>query len=102
MPARGLQFVLYAQGNLSDPCGPAFALNLNTGARMRHHVGLDPDAEPRFWFTLDVAIAREHGPARMVPPAVTVNVRARPIGMDTPVVDGTRYRAAAASHRPVI
>ena len=69
-PARGLEFVLYAQDDLPDPRGPAFVLNLNTGARMRHHIGLDPDAEPRFWFTLDVAIAREHGRALAgAPPA---------------------------------
>jgi hypothetical protein len=59
-PVRGLEFVLYARADLADPSGPAFVLNLNTGAGMRHHVGLDPGAEPRFWFTLDVAIAREH------------------------------------------
>jgi hypothetical protein len=69
-PARGLEFVLYAQADLSDPRGPAFVLNLNTGARMCRHVGLDPEAEPRFWFTLDVAIAREHARALVgAPPA---------------------------------
>ena len=52
-PVRGLEFVLYA-----DP--PAFQLNLNTGPGMEHHEGYDPDAEPRFWFVLDLAIAREH------------------------------------------
>jgi len=57
---RGLEFVLYAHDDLADPQGPAFQLNLNSGPRMKQHVGYDPDAEPRFWFTLDVAIAREH------------------------------------------
>ncbi len=52
-PVRGLEFVLYA-----DP--PAFQLNLNTGPGMEHHEGYDPDAEPRFWFVLDLAIAMEH------------------------------------------
>jgi hypothetical protein len=52
-PVRGLEFVLYA-----DP--PAFQLNLNTGPGMDHHEGYDPDAEPGFWFVLDLAIAREH------------------------------------------
>ncbi len=52
-PVRGLEFVLYA-----DP--PAFQLNLNTGPGMEHHEGYDPDAEPRFWFVLDLAIAQEH------------------------------------------
>jgi hypothetical protein len=59
-PVRGLEFVLYAREDLADPRGPAFQLNLNTGPGMEHHAGFDPAAEPRFWFVLDVAIAREH------------------------------------------
>jgi hypothetical protein len=59
-PVRGLEFVLYAREDLADPRGPAFQLNLNTGPRMDHHAGYDPVTEPRFWFVLDVAIAREH------------------------------------------
>ena len=59
-PVRGLEFVLYAHGDLNDPAGPAFQLNLNSGARMTQHEGFDPAGEPRFWFTLDVAIARQH------------------------------------------
>ncbi len=59
-PVRGLEFVLYAREDLADPEGPAFSLNLNTGPGMDHHEGYHPDAEPRFWFTLDVSIAREH------------------------------------------
>src|ERR687896_48854 len=58
-PVRGLEFVLYAREDLSDSHAPAFQLNLNTGPRMEHHVGYDPDAEPLFWFVLDTAIARE-------------------------------------------
>jgi hypothetical protein len=58
-PARGLEFVLYARAGLRDERGPAFQLNLNTGPRMPRHVGLDPSCEPRFWFTLDVSIARQ-------------------------------------------
>src|SRR4051812_12858987 len=50
-PVRGLEFVLYAEP-------PRFQLNLNTGPGMEHHEGYDPDAEQRFWFVLDVAIAR--------------------------------------------
>jgi hypothetical protein len=73
-PVRGLEFVLYAREDLRDPRGPAFSLNLNTGPGMRRHAGYDPDAEPRFWFILDVAIGREHArsltgaaPADMLP-----------------------------------
>ena len=59
-PVRGLEFVLYAQDDLADPRGPGFQLNLNSGPAMTYQEGYDPDAEPRFWFVLDVAIAREH------------------------------------------
>src|SRR3954467_13141381 len=50
-PGPGLEFVLYAEP-------PRFLLNLNTGPGMEHHEGYDPEAEERFWFVLDVAIAR--------------------------------------------
>src|SRR4051794_21459919 len=75
-PVRGLEFVLYAREDLTDPAGPAFQLNLNSGPRMDQHAGYDPDAEPRFWFVLDVAIARERSrplagqPPREVLPAL--------------------------------
>jgi hypothetical protein len=59
-PARGLEFVLYAEADLLRVEGPAFQLNLNTGARMARHVAFDPAADPRFWFVIDVAMAREH------------------------------------------
>ena len=39
---------------------------------MDHHAGYDPDAEPRFWFVLDVAIAREHALSLAGPPPATV------------------------------
>jgi Domain of unknown function (DUF4111) len=74
-PVRGLEFVLYAREDLLDVQGPAFQLNLNTGPRMEHHVGYEPDAEPRFWFVLDTAIARERArplaglsPTALLPP----------------------------------
>jgi hypothetical protein len=36
---------------------------------MRRHAGYDPDAEPRFWFILDVAIARQDArPLQGAPP----------------------------------
>jgi aminoglycoside adenylyltransferase-like protein len=74
-PVRGLEFVLYARDDLSEPYGPAFQLNLNTGPRMDHHAGYEPDAEPRFWFVLDTAIARKRArplaglaPSALLPP----------------------------------
>jgi hypothetical protein len=71
-PVRGLEFVLYAQEDLTDPRGPAFSLNLNTGPRMDHHAGYDPEAEPRFWFILDVSIARQRSHRLAGVPAHTV------------------------------
>jgi hypothetical protein len=71
-PVRGLELVLYARGDLADPLGPAFQLNLNTGPRMSHHVAYDPSEDPRFWFVLDVAIGREAGRALAGPPPAEV------------------------------
>jgi hypothetical protein len=53
--------VLYAEPDLHRADGPAFQLNLNTGARLTRHMALDPAEDPRFWFVIDVAIARRHG-----------------------------------------
>jgi hypothetical protein len=79
-PVRGLEFVLYARADLADPRGPAFQLNLNTGPGMAQHAGYDPDAEPRFWFILDVAIARERArPLAGPPPAEVVPDLPRPL-----------------------
>jgi hypothetical protein len=82
-PVRGLEFVLYAQADLADPRGPAFLLNLNTGAGMPHHVGLDPDLEPRFWFVLDVAIAGQHArPLAGAQPADVIPALSRALLVD--------------------
>jgi hypothetical protein len=59
-PVRGLEFVLYARGDLLAAQGPRFQLNLNTGPGMEQHVALAAGADPRFWFTVDVSIARQH------------------------------------------
>jgi aminoglycoside adenylyltransferase-like protein len=58
-PVRGLELVLYAREDLAGPDGPTFQLNLNTGPGMEHHLALHPQDDPRFWFVLDVAIARQ-------------------------------------------
>ena len=72
VPARGLEFVLYARNDLERA---AYQLNLNTGPRMDRHVSFDPDEDPRFWFVIDLSIGRAHartlaGPnaADVVPP----------------------------------
>ena len=58
VPARKLELVVYPRG--SD----RWELNLNTG----EHLGLDPDAEPSFWFVLDRAVAEQHAVALLGPP----------------------------------
>ena len=58
VPARKLELVVYPRG--SD----RWEINLNTG----EHLGLDPDAEPSFWFVLDRAIAEQHALPLVGPP----------------------------------
>lgn len=71
-PVRGLEFVLYARGDLATG---SYLLNLNTGPRMEQHESFEPQGDPRFWFVIDLAIGREHGrtlygpaPASVIPP----------------------------------
>nr|MDQ4040680.1 DUF4111 domain-containing protein [Actinomycetota bacterium] len=61
-PAKRLELVVVRRG------GAAFELDLDTGAGIPDHVGLDPDAEPTFWFPIDVAIARARGRSLLGPP----------------------------------
>lgn len=63
-PARKLEFVVYAQGNI-NPANrhPRFELNLNTGPDQPDHVTLDPAGESSHWFLLDIAMGRELGQA---------------------------------------
>ena len=58
------ELVVYARER-----APAFELNLNTGAAEPLHAGVDPAAEPSFWFVLDLAIALVAGVALLGPPA---------------------------------
>lgn len=67
-PARGLELVTYDPAGLAHPAGPAYLINLNTGPRMDHQVSFDPADNPRFWFTLDVAIGRTLGRTLLGPP----------------------------------
>jgi Aminoglycoside adenylyltransferase, C-terminal domain len=69
-PARGLELVVYARGAVAAASSDAaFELNLNTGPRMPLHVAVDPAGEPRHWFVIDRAIAREHARPLHGPPA---------------------------------
>ena len=55
VPARKLELVVYPRGSMR------WELNLNTAeGDTAEHIGLDPDAEPSFWFVLDRAIAAQH------------------------------------------
>ena len=58
VPARKLELVVYARGSVR------WEINLNTG----EHLGLDPAAEPAFWFVLDRAIAEQHAVPLFGPP----------------------------------
>src|SRR5215210_4305665 len=68
-PARGLEFVLYAEPVLrTATIDPGFELNLDTGARMSFRVDYEPGAE-RHWFAIDRSIVAGHGKALYGPPA---------------------------------
>ncbi len=68
-PARKLELVLYPSAAVgSTPPTLDWALNLNSGAG-EERVSFDPRSEPRHWFVLDVAIARDHARALVGPPA---------------------------------
>lgn len=68
-PTRGLEFVLYEQEHVAKPSrDAAFALNLNTGPRMRFGCSFDPSTEPAHWFVVDRAIARSAGLRLAGPP----------------------------------
>ena len=69
-PARKLELVVIPAAEVQEPSDPPrWQLNLNTGAGLDDHVGLEPGAEPAFWFTLDLALAHSHGVALRGPPA---------------------------------
>ena len=69
-PARKLELVVMpAEVARAAPAPPRWELNLNTGEGLDDHVGLDPAAEPGFWFVLDLALAHEHAVALWGPPA---------------------------------
>ena len=63
-PATKLELVVYEHPSLETA---RWSLNLNTGATI-NHVGFDPDAEPRHWFVIDLAFAREHAQPLVGPP----------------------------------
>jgi hypothetical protein len=68
-PARKLELVVIPAAEARHPSErPRWQLNLNTGEGMVDHVGLDPDAEPGFWFVLDLALAHSHAIALHGPP----------------------------------
>jgi hypothetical protein len=61
-PARKLEMVLVCAAVTAAPgAAPEWELNLNTGEGEPDHVGTDPAAEPRHWFVVDLAVARQCG-----------------------------------------
>jgi hypothetical protein len=72
-PASKLELVVIGAAEARAPgARPRWQLNLNSGADMNDHVGLDPSAEPSHWFVLDLAIAPRHGVTLAGPPASEV------------------------------
>lgn len=72
-PARKLELVLISAASARYPgAAPKWELNLNTGSHQIDHVGLDPAAEPRHWFVVDLAIAHERGVSLFGPHAKEV------------------------------
>jgi hypothetical protein len=60
-PAPKLELVVYPRSSLRG-ARPSLdqALNLNTGPEVGTRATYEPDDEPRHWFVLDVAMARDH------------------------------------------
>jgi len=72
-PARGLEFTLYRADVASSPAKEAdFEVNVNGGPRMTRDVHLSSQAEPRFWYVLDRAIAHRQAITIFGPPAAEV------------------------------
>jgi hypothetical protein len=68
-PARKLEMVLVcAAVAAATGAAPAWELNLNTAEGQPDHVGLDPTAEPRHWFVVDLAVAHQCGLNLFGPP----------------------------------
>jgi hypothetical protein len=61
-PARKLELVVLCATVAAAPgAAPDWELNLNTGEAVPDHVGLDPSAEPGYWFVIDLAVAHQCG-----------------------------------------
>lgn len=72
-PARKLELVVYRRDAVRAPgAGVPFELNLNTGPGLTDHAVTDPALEPAHWFTIDLAIAREHGRPLLGPPPASL------------------------------
>ncbi|KAL2870956.1 uncharacterized protein BJX67DRAFT_343176 [Aspergillus lucknowensis] len=78
-PARRLEFVLLSRANAAAQTPVInYEMNFNTGRGMDDHIGLDPSAEPRFWFLLDVAIGRDLGTVLYGPPPQEILAKPKP------------------------
>jgi len=72
-PARGLELTLYRAEVASSAAKEAgFEVNVNGGPRMTREVHLSSQAEPRFWYVLDRAIAHRRAITIFGPPAAEV------------------------------
>ena len=98
-PARGLEFVLYAEDAVRQPNVDAgFELNLNTGARMPFRVDFEPDPNESHWFPIDRSILSQSGIALFGKPAAHVFAPIpRPLLL--PLLAESLRRQAAAEDR---
>ena len=95
-PARGLEFVLYAEPVIhTATTDPGFELNLNSGARMSFRADYEP-GEERHWFAIDrsVLAARRRGPEPR-----SRALSAETMKMPEPIIEPTT--SAMASNRPI-
>jgi len=102
IPVRGLEFVVYSLEAVARPDPtPRWELNLNVGPRLAEpHVGFDPLAEPRHWFVLDLALARQSGIALLGPPARDVITDLPRAWLVEAISESIRWHAAEDTATP--
>lgn len=68
-----------------------FALNFNTSRDGATTIDLDPSAVPRFWFVIDLAIARDNAVALFGPPPQELIVAPRDDEVRAALLESTRW-----------
>ena len=90
IPSRMLELVVYDSARVVT--GDAtFALNFNTSRDGATTIDLDPSAVPRFWFVIDLAIARDNAVALFGPPPQELIVAPRDDEVRAALLESTRW-----------